>query len=129
MNRRTKAARLAAIALGALCAVAPAAWSGDRAASLPYTLRPEWKIEPAGGAGRAHVSGYLYNTSDTMDASNVLLRIEQIAPDGQVTASQTTRITGDVRSRGRLGFDVPMAQVSAPVRVVVQSVDWVNECR
>lgn len=128
METRTKAALLAAIALGALCA-APAAWSGDRAASLPYTLRPEWKVESASGAGRAHVSGYLYNTSDTMDASNVLLRIEQLAPDGQVTASQTTRITGDVRSRGRLGFDVPMAQVSPPVRVVVQSVDWVNECR
>lgn len=93
-----------------------------------YTLRPEWNIETA-RPGRAHVVGYLYNTSGTMDAANVLLRVDQLAPNGQVSQTQLTRVFGDVRARGRLAFEVPIPTPAPTVRVVVESVDWVNECR
>jgi hypothetical protein len=93
-----------------------------------YTLRPEWSIETT-GPGRAHVVGYLYNTSGTMDAANVLLRVDQLDPGGQVSRSQLSLVFGDVRARGRLAFELPIATTTPTVRVVVESVDWVNECR
>ena len=96
--------------------------------NVAYTLRPEWIVDTA-RPGRAHVVGYLYNTSGTMDAANVLLRVDQLAPDGQVSQTQVTRVFGDVRARGRLAFDVPIATSTPTVRVVVESVDWVHECR
>jgi hypothetical protein len=32
-------------------------------------------------------------------------------------------------SRGRMAFDVPVAEAAATYRVLVESVDWVAECR
>ena len=98
------------------------------ATSAPYILRPEWTIETA-RPGRSHVVGYLHNTSGTMDAANVLLRVDQLTPSGQVSKTQLIPVFGDVRARGRLAFEVPIPAPTPTVRVVVESVDWVLECR
>ncbi len=73
--------------------------------------------------------GYLYNTSATMDAANVLLRVDQLTASGEVSQTQLTRVFGDVLARGRLAFEVPIPTPTPTVRVVVESVDWVHECR
>lgn len=122
--------RLLAIGLTITAVLAPGLTGAqDRGPmNAAYTLRPEWNIETA-RAGRAHVVGYLYNTSGTMDAANVLLRVDQLSPNGQVSQTQLTRVFGDVLARGRLAFDVPISTPTPTVRVVVESVDWVHECR
>ena len=99
---------------------------GER--SLHPAARVEHRDLP--GSGRAHVVGYLYNTSGTMDAANVLLRVDQLTPSGRGQPDPAlSRVFGDVRARGRLAFDVPIASPAPTVRVVVESVDWVHECR
>src|SRR5262245_55211692 len=126
MTRRLLAAGLAA---GAILVAPGLVRAQDTVATTaPYTLRPEWSLE-SGQAGRGRVVGYLYNTSGTMDAANVLLRVDQLTPEGQVSGSQRSRVFGDVRARGRLAFDVPLPSATPAVRVVVESVDWVHECR
>ena len=126
MTRRLLAAGLA---IGAILVAPGLPRAQDNVATTaPYTLRPEWAIE-SGRAGRAHVVGYLYNTSGTMDAANVLLRVDQLTSEGQVSGSQRSRVFGDVRARGRLAFDVAIPSATPAVRVVVESVDWVHECR
>ena len=94
-------------------------------------LRPEWTVERT-GAGRAHVVGYLHN-SNIRDAVNVWLRVEQITADGAVGKAYRGRVVGDVLSRGRMAFDVPVAEAeaegTATYRVMVDTVDWVSECR
>ena len=101
----------------------------DSAATSAPHLRPEWNIETA-RPGRAYVVGYLYNTSGTMDAAlNVLLRVDQLTHNGQVSKTQLAPVFGDVRARGRLAFEVPISTSTPTVRVVVESVDWVLECR
>ena len=64
-----------------------------------------------------------------MDAANVLLRVDELTSGGQVNQTHVTRVFGDVRARGRLAFEAPIANTTSTVRVVVVSVDWVNECR
>src|SRR5262245_57874401 len=90
-------------------------------------LRAEWTVDPA-RAGRANVVGYLYNTN-IYDAANVRLRVERLSVDGQVRDAYRGRVVGDVLSDGRLAFSVPVPEVGATYRVVVESVDWVKECR
>ena len=93
-------------------------------------LRPEWTVERA-RAGRAHVVGYLYNDNAERNAANVWLRVEQATATGAVGKVYRSRIVGDVLSRGRMSFDVPVAESEAGTtyRVAVESVDWVMECR
>ena len=93
-------------------------------------LRPEWTIERT-RAGRAHVVGYLYNDNDLRNAANVWLRIEQLTTAGSVGKVYQSRIVGDVLSRNRMSFDVPVTEAdgTASYRVLVESVDWVMECR
>ena len=69
--------RLLAIGLTITAILAPGITGAQDSAprNAAYTLRPEWNIETA-RSGRAHVVGYLYNTSATMDAVNVLLALE-----------------------------------------------------
>jgi len=111
--------RALVLAAGLLCAMAaPANAQG---------LRPEWTVEPASG-GRARVVGYLYN-GDIRDAANVSLRVDRIAADGAVTATYSRRVVGDVLSGGRSLFDVPVGEPGANYRVVVETFDWVKECR
>jgi hypothetical protein len=90
-------------------------------------LRPEWSLERAQG-GRAHVTGYLYN-SHIKDAANVWLRVEQLTADGGVAATYQRRVMGDVLARERTFFDVPVPQAEARYRVAIESVDWITDCR
>ena len=122
--------RLLAIGLTITAMLAPGPVRAQDSAprNAAYTLRPEWSIETA-RSGRAHVVGYLYNTSATMDAANVLLRVDQLTPGGEVSQTQRSRVFGDILARGRLAFEVPIPTTTPAVRVVVESVDWVHECR
>ena len=122
--------RLLAISVTIAAILAPGLTRAQDSAprNAAYTLRPEWNIETA-RSGRAHVVGYLYNTSATMDAANVLLRVDQLTASGEVSQTQRSRVFGDVRARGRLAFEVPIPTATPTVRVVVESVDWVLECR
>ena len=96
MTRRSLAIGLTIIAILAAPGLTRAQ---NSASSAPYILRPEWTIETA-RPGRSHVVGYLHNTSGTMDAANVLLRVDQLTPGGQVSKTQLTSVFGDVRARG-----------------------------
>jgi hypothetical protein len=122
--------RLLAISLTITAILAPGLTRAQDSAprNAAYTLRPEWTIETA-RSGRARVVGYLYNTSGTMDAANVLLRVDQLTPNGEVSHTQRSLVFGDVLARGRLSFEVPIPTPTPTVRVVVESVDWVHECR
>ncbi len=111
---------------------APSIARGDGVATLSPVglLRPEWTVERV-RAGRARVVGYLYNDNDVRNAANVWLRVEQLTAAGAVGKAYQSRIVGDVLSRGRMPFDVPVAEAegTATYRVLVESVDWVMECR
>ena len=93
-------------------------------------LRPEWTVERTRGR-RAHLVGYLYNDNGVRNAANVLLRVEELTAGAAVAKVYRSRIVGDVLSRGRMAFDVPVTGVDAAVtyRVTVESVDWFMECR
>jgi hypothetical protein len=121
--RRLLLALLLAMALGTPGS-AIAQSSGSPAVG---SLHPEWTVE-ATRAGRARVVGYLYN-DDLRDAANVWLRVDQVSDDGTVRWMFRRRLAGDVLSRGRMAFDVAVASPTASYRVLVESVDWVMECR
>ena len=93
-------------------------------------LRPEFTVDRS-RAGRPRVVGYLYNDNDLRNAANVRLRIEQLTPAGAVSKVYQSFIVGDVISRNRSSFDVPVSEPdgTATYRVLVESVDWVMECR
>jgi hypothetical protein len=93
-------------------------------------LRPEFTVDRS-RAGRPRVVGYLYNDNDLRNAANVRLRIEQLTPTGTVGKVYQSFIVGDVISRNRSSFDVPVSEPdgAATYRVLVESVDWVMECR
>ena len=119
--------RVPALAIGFVFAMAAAA--AAQSPSVPYaeSLRPEWTVEST-RAGRAHVVGYLYN-SNIKDAANVWLRVERVAADGSVSGTYRRRVVGDVLGGGRSVFDVPVGEAAATYRVMVETVDWVKECR
>ena len=120
-----------AAALLIFALVAPSAALAQDLGTTPAVayLRPEWAVERP-RAGRAHVVGYLYNRS-IRDATNVWLRVEQLTVDGAVNKAYRGRVVGDVLSRGRMAFEVPVAEAegASTYRVMVESVDWVSECR
>lgn len=119
--------RTARRALGALLLVITL---GGPSAALADGLRPEWTVDRS-RAGRARVVGYLYNDNDLRIASHVRLRVEQLTATGAVGSVYQTFIMGDVPSRNRMSFDVPVREAdgTATYRVLVESVDWVMECR
>jgi hypothetical protein len=90
-------------------------------------LRADWSVETT-KSGRARLVGYLYNSS-IKDAANVWLRVEQRGTDGAVSATSRTRLVGDIPSQDRLFFDVPVSGTAATYTVLVESVDWIKECR
>jgi hypothetical protein len=113
-----------------LALAAPTAVGADGVAPLSPVglLRPEWTVERT-RTGRARVVGYLYNDNGERNAANVLLRVEQVTDTGAVAGVYLSRILGDVLSRGRMSFDVPVADAEGKYRVLVESVDWLMECR
>jgi hypothetical protein len=114
-----------------LSALTPSIARADSFATLSPAvglLRPEWTVERR-EPGRARIVGYLYNENELRNAANVWLRVEQVTPAGAVGKVYQSRIVGDVLSRGRISFDVPVAATEGTYRVVVESVDWVMECR
>ena len=92
-------------------------------------LRPEWTVQRK--AGRARLVGYIYNDNDLRMAANVRLRVEQVTSSGAVANVYQSFVMGDIYMRGRMPFEVPVADgdASATYRVSVESVDWVMECR
>jgi hypothetical protein len=100
----------------------------ERPGRAGYVLRPEWKLDDT-RAGQPRVVGYVYNDNNTRDATNVWLRVERVAADGAVQSASMARVQGDIRAGGRLIFDVPVPEAAASYRVLVDSVDWVLECR
>jgi len=46
-----------------------------------------------------------------------------------VAATYRRRVVGDVLSRERMFFDVPVPPPAASYRVIVESVDWISDCR
>jgi len=114
--------------VGVLVGPVSAMAEGSVALSPGGPLRPVWSVEPT-AAGRARVVGYLYNENELRNAANVLLRVEQLTPSGDVAQTYGGRVVGDVISRDRMAFEVPVGPATATYRVVVVSVDWVGECR
>ena len=117
----------AAVAIAAMV-LPPTAPAQERPGRAGYVLRPEWSVDDT-RAGRPRVVGYVYNDNNTRDATNVWLRVERVAADGAVQGASMARVQGDVRAGGRLVFAVPMPEAAASYRVLVDSVDWVLECR
>lgn len=126
MSRLRRALALGSLLLP-LLASAPARADDAAAPLFASQLRPEWTVERA-RAGRARVSGYLYN-SGINDAANVWLRVDRVGAGGGVDGTYLGRVVGDVLSGGRLAFEVPVPDLAATYRVRVESVDWVKECR
>ena len=98
------------------------------AQEMDAPMRAEWTLERTGG-GHARIAGYVHNRNGLRDGINVSLRVERLGADGAVAHVYRTRVVGDVRSGGRLAFAVPVATDAASYRVLVDSVDWVDECR
>jgi len=91
------------------------------------SLRPEWTVQPE-RSGRASIVGYLYNRN-ILEAGHVWLRVERLGPGDEVIDTYRTRLVGDVPSNDRLPFDVAVPEASAHYRVVVESVEWHDQCR
>ena len=91
------------------------------------SLRPEWTVQP-GRSGRASIVGYLYNRN-ILEAGHVWLRVERLGPDDEVMDIYRARLVGDVPSNDRLPFDVAVPEATARYRVVVESVEWHDQCR
>jgi hypothetical protein len=91
------------------------------------SLRPEWTVQP-GRSGRASIVGYLYNRN-ILEAGHVWLRVERLGPDDEVTGTYRARLVGDVPSNDRLPFDVAVPEAAARYRVLVESVEWHDQCR
>jgi hypothetical protein len=123
----TTPTRALTLAIGFVLTMAVAAAAQSPAVPYADSLRAEWTLEPA-RAGRARVVGYLYN-GNIKDAANVWLRVERVAADGSVSATYRRRVVGDVLGGGRSVFDVPVGEAAATYRVLVETVDWVKECR
>jgi hypothetical protein len=70
----------------------------------------------------------IYNRN-IKDAARVLMRVDRVGADGTVTGTYRARVVGDVFSRDRGLFDVPVPEATAIYRVSVEAVDWVKECR
>jgi len=124
MVRRSLAVALLVLPL---IAGGPARGEAPSVAIDASSLRAEWTVQKT-SAGRASIVGYLYNRN-ILDAGNVWLRVERFAPDGEVTGMYRARLVGDVLSNDRLPFDVAIPEAAARYRVVVESVDWHDQCR
>ena len=122
----TARARTAAAILVLSLAVPCAGSAQERPALVSAdSLRLEWTVESAPPGRR--VAGYLYN-DNIVNGAHMWLRVDELGSDGQVSAFQRRRLFGEVPARGRMAFDVSVS-AAASYRVIVESVEWVMECR
>jgi len=95
----------------------------DQSALADHFFHVEWTADP-GAAGRARISGYVYN--DYGDAAvDVALRIHEIDASGQDVASVVAPVGETVPARGRAYFDVAVPD-SRSYRVDVMSFDFLE---
>ena len=95
----------------------------DESALADHFFHVEWTAGQ-GAAGRARISGYVYNDYGD-SAINVALRIHEIDASGNDVARVVTPIGGAVPAHGRTYFDVAVPQ-SRFYHVDVASFDFVE---
>lgn len=100
----------------------PEAFAQIRSVPLESYLRVE-DVVAGSHRGRPNVSGYVYNSRD-LYASRVELLVESLDASGQVTASMTASVYGEVPPRSRSYFDAPVSEPGSKYRVTVLSVEW-----
>jgi hypothetical protein len=95
----------------------------DESALADHFFHVEWTAGP-GAAGRARITGYVYNDAGD-SAVNVALRIHEIDASGNDVARVIAPIGDTVPGRGRAYFDVAVP-TSRFYRVDVASFDFVE---
>lgn len=104
-----------AIAVGSAAAANYAQETLDRYFRLEY--------EVAHSSTRPVVSGYVYNLNPGTPAERMRLSIEALDGSGNVVATSSTWVLGNVPPGNRAYFSAPVAP-AASYRVQVQSFDW-----
>ena len=95
----------------------------DESALADHFFHVEWTAGE-GAAGRARITGYVYNDSGD-SAINVALRIHEIDAGGRDVASVVAPLGDTIPGRGRAYFDVGVPD-SHGYRVDVTSFDFVE---
>jgi hypothetical protein len=95
----------------------------DESALADHFFHVEWTAGP-GAAGRARITGYVYNDAGD-SAVNVALRIHEIDASGNDVARVVAPVGDTVPGRGRAYFDVAVP-TSRFYRVDVASFDFVE---
>jgi hypothetical protein len=108
-------AAVVAIAAGSAAAANYAQETLDRYFRLEY--------EVTQGSTRPVVSGYVYNLNPGTPAERMRLSIEALDGSGNVVATSSTWVLGNVPPGNRAYFSAPVAP-AASYRVQVQSFDW-----
>jgi hypothetical protein len=113
------------LALMLAAAVAIAAGSAAAANYAQETLDRYFRLEyeVAQGSTRPVVSGYVYNLNPGTPAERMRLSIEALDGSGNVVATSSTWVLGNVPPGNRAYFSAPVAP-AASYRVQVQSFDW-----
>jgi hypothetical protein len=113
------------LALMLAAAVAIAAGSAAAANYAQETLDRYFRLEyeVAQGSTRPVVSGYVYNLNPGTPAERMRLSIEALDSSGNVVATSSTWVLGNVPPGNRAYFSAPVAP-AASYRVQVQSFDW-----
>jgi hypothetical protein len=113
------------LALMLAAVVAIAAGSAGAANYAQETLDRYFRLEyeVAQGSTRPVVSGYVYNLNPGTPAERMRLSIEALDGSGNVVATSSTWVLGNVPPGNRAYFSAPVAP-AASYRVQVQSFDW-----
>jgi hypothetical protein len=113
------------LALMLAAAVAIAAGSAAAANYAQETLDRYFRLEyeVAQSSTRPVVSGYVYNLNPGTPAERMRLSIEALDGSGNVVATSSTWVLGNVPPGNRAYFSAPVAP-AASYRVQVQSFDW-----
>lgn len=113
------------LALMLAAVVAIAAGSAAAANYAQETLDRYFRLEyqVAQSSTRPVVSGYVYNLNPGTPAERMRLSIEALDGSGNVVATSSTWVLGNVPPGNRAYFSSPVAP-AASYRVQVQSFDW-----
>ncbi|HKQ66387.1 MAG TPA: hypothetical protein VJZ73_15355 [Methylomirabilota bacterium] len=113
------------LALMLAAVVAIAAGSAAAANYAQETLDRYFRLEydVAQSSTRPVVSGYVYNLNPGTPAERMRLSIEALDGSGNVVATSSTWVLGNVPPGNRAYFSAPVAP-AASYRVQVQSFDW-----